>query len=44
MRRLLKQVLIGQPLGDTTALEDETSIDEARKAYEELSRELMGQR
>jgi len=44
MRRLLKQVLIGQPLGDTTTLEDETSIDEARKAYEELSRELMGQR
>ncbi|ABW01104.1 acetate--CoA ligase [Caldivirga maquilingensis] len=43
MRRLLKQVLMKQPLGDTTTLEDETSIDEAKKAYEELARELNQQ-
>ncbi|ABL87449.1 acetyl-coenzyme A synthetase [Pyrobaculum islandicum DSM 4184] len=40
MRRLLKAVATGAPLGDTTTLEDETSVEEAKKAYEELRREI----
>jgi len=40
MRRLVRQVVMNQPLGDATALEDETSIDEARKAYDELRKEI----
>ncbi len=34
MRRLLKAVAEGKPLGDVATLEDETSVDEARRAYE----------
>jgi acetyl-CoA synthetase len=40
MRRLLKAVATGAPLGDVTTLEDETSVEEAKKAYEELVREI----
>jgi len=40
MRRLLKAVATGAPLGDVTTLEDETSVEEARKAYEELRKEV----
>jgi len=36
MRRVLKAVASGQSLGDLTTLEDEASIDEVKKAYEEL--------
>ena len=36
MRRVLKAVASGQSLGDLTTLEDETSVDEVRKAYESL--------
>jgi acetyl-CoA synthetase len=36
MRRLLKAVATGQNIGDTTTLDDETSIEEARKAYSKL--------
>jgi acetyl-CoA synthetase len=36
MRRLLKAVATGQTIGDTTTLDDETSVDEARKAYWKL--------
>ncbi|MES0278207.1 MAG: acetate--CoA ligase [Dehalococcoidales bacterium] len=36
MRRLLKAVATGQTIGDTTTLDDETSIEEARKAYRKL--------
>jgi len=36
MRRLLKAVVSGQSLGDLTTLEDETSVDEVKKAYESL--------
>jgi acetyl-CoA synthetase len=36
MRRLLKAVAEGKPMGDVATLEDETSIDEARHAYEGL--------
>jgi len=40
MRRLLKAVATGAPLGDVTTLEDETSVEEAKKAYEELKTEM----
>ncbi len=36
MRRLLRAVAEGKPLGDVATLEDETSVSEAKKAYEEL--------
>ena len=36
MRRVLKAVASGQSLGDLTTLEDETSVDEVKKAYESL--------
>ncbi|MDA4114602.1 MAG: acetyl-coenzyme A synthetase, partial [Thaumarchaeota archaeon] len=36
MRRLLKAVAEGRPMGDVATLEDETSVDEARRAYEGL--------
>jgi len=42
MRRLLKAVATGAPLGDMTTLEDETSVEEAKRAYEELRAELGG--
>jgi acetyl-CoA synthetase len=38
MRRLLKAVVSGQPLGDTTTLEDETAVEEAKKSYEHLKK------
>ncbi len=34
MRRLLRAVAEGKPLGDVATLEDETSVEEARRAYE----------
>ena len=36
MRRLIKAVIAGQPLGDYSTIEDEGSIDEIRKAAETL--------
>ena len=40
MRRVLKAVATGVPIGDVTTLEDETSVEEARTAYEELRKEV----
>lgn len=40
MRRLVKAVVTGQPLGDVTTLEDEASVEEVRKAYEEFKAEI----
>ncbi len=40
MRRLLKAVLLGKELGDTTTLEDEASIEEVKHAYQELKQSL----
>jgi acetyl-CoA synthetase len=37
MRRLLKAVAQGRPMGDVATLEDESSVDEAKRAYEELN-------
>jgi acyl-CoA synthetase (AMP-forming)/AMP-acid ligase II len=36
MRRLIKAVITGQPLGDYSTIEDEGSIEEIRRAAEAL--------
>jgi acetyl-CoA synthetase len=43
MRRLVKAVATGSPLGDTTTLEDEAAVEEVKRAYEELLKEIRGQ-
>ncbi|NPA80653.1 MAG: acetate--CoA ligase [Thermotogae bacterium] len=40
MRRLLRAVFLGQPLGDVTTLEDEASVEEIKRAYEQLKGEM----
>jgi acetyl-CoA synthetase len=40
MRRLLKAVLSGAPLGDTSTIEDEGSIEDIKATYSELRRQL----
>jgi acetyl-CoA synthetase len=40
MRRLLKAVLVGAPLGDTSTLEDEASVDDIKATYEEMRKQL----
>ncbi len=40
MRRLLKAIATNAPLGDVATLEDETSVDEVKKAFEELKKEI----
>ncbi|MEO0139860.1 MAG: acetate--CoA ligase [candidate division WOR-3 bacterium] len=40
MRRLLRAVFMGKSLGDITTLEDEASIEEVKRAYEEIKRKL----
>ena len=40
MRRLLKAVLAGAPLGDTSTLEDEASVEDIKATYEELRKQL----
>ncbi|KWW98349.1 acetyl-CoA synthetase [Carbonactinospora thermoautotrophica] len=37
MRRVLKAVVLGTPPGDVTTLEDEASVEEATRAWRELS-------
>jgi acetyl-CoA synthetase len=37
MRRLVKAVAEGRPLGDVATLEDEASVDEVKQAYESLT-------
>jgi acetyl-CoA synthetase len=36
MRRLLKSIANKEPIGDTTTIEDEASIEEIRQAYNNL--------
>jgi acetyl-CoA synthetase len=36
MRRLIKAMITGQPLGDYSTIEDEGSLEEIRKAAEAL--------
>ena len=38
MRRILKAVVSGKPMGDATTLEDETSVEEAKRIYEEFKK------
>jgi acetyl-CoA synthetase len=40
MRRVLKAVLMDKPVGDLSTLEDEASVEEVKKAYEEFKRLL----
>lgn len=40
MRRLLKAVLSGAPLGDTSTIEDEGSIEDIKATYEDLRKQL----
>jgi len=40
VRRLMKAVAVGTPLGDITTLEDEAAVEEVRKAYEEFIKSL----
>ena len=40
MRRLLKAVLAGAPLGDVSTLEDEASIEDIKATYDELRKQL----
>ncbi len=40
MRRVIKAVLTDKPIGDTTTLDDEASIDEIKNAYSELKKEI----
>lgn len=37
MRRLLKAVVDGEPIGDTSTLEDATSIEEAKQLYQAMT-------
>jgi acetyl-CoA synthetase len=41
MRRLLKAVASGNPVGDTTTLEDGAAVDDVRQAYLDLKKELL---
>jgi acetyl-CoA synthetase len=42
MRRVLKAVASGQTIGDVTTLDDQTSVEEAQRAYNELKTDLSG--
>jgi acetyl-CoA synthetase len=43
MRRVFKAVILDRDPGDITTIEDEGSVDEARRAWREMRRELAGQ-
>ena len=40
MRRLLRCIASGQPIGDISTLEDGAAVDEVKQAYDDLKREL----
>ncbi len=40
MRRVLKAIATGGSVGDLSTVEDEASVEEVRKAYEELKKEI----
>jgi len=40
MRRVIKAVMLGNPAGDLSTLEDEASMEEIKRAVEEMRREL----
>lgn len=40
MRRILRAVVAGTPLGDTSTIEDEASVEDIKATYEELCKQL----
>jgi len=40
MRRILKAVLVGAPIGDVSTLEDDASVEDIKATYEELRKQL----
>jgi len=40
MRRILKAVLVGAPIGDVSTLEDEAAVDDIKATYEEMRKQL----
>jgi acetyl-CoA synthetase len=40
MRRVVRAVVQGTPVGDVSTLEDEASVDEIKRAYDELKKEI----
>jgi acetyl-CoA synthetase len=40
MRRVVKALALGKPVGDITTLEDESAVEEVKSAYEALAKEL----
>jgi acetyl-CoA synthetase len=40
MRRILKAVLVGAPIGDVSTLEDEASVEDIKATYEEMRKQL----
>jgi acetyl-CoA synthetase len=44
MRRVLKAVTLGKEPGDITTIEDESSVEEARRAWEQLKTEVGNER
>lgn len=40
MRRILKAVLLGAPIGDVSTLEDEASVDDIKATYDEMRKQL----
>jgi acetyl-CoA synthetase len=43
MRRVVRAVVAGNEVGDISTLEDEASVEEVRRAYAELKKEVGGQ-
>ncbi len=43
MRRVFKAVILERDPGDITTIEDEGSVEEARRAWSEMRRELADQ-
>ena len=40
MRRILKAVLLGAPIGDVSTLEDEASVEDIKTTYDEMRKQL----
>jgi acetyl-CoA synthetase len=40
MRRILKAVLVGAPIGDVSTLEDDASVEDIKNTYEEMRNQL----
>ena len=40
MRRILKAVLAGTPIGDVSTLEDDASVDDIKSSYDEMRKQL----